>query len=452
MSLDRRKFLTNTGLTLAGLAALADSRKGFPASVPEKADLSSWSGVREQFGLSPKYVHLATFFLASHPRPVHDAIENYRKALDLNPFEIVEESFFKQPWQVEKSVAEYVGGKPEEIALTSSTTMGLALVYHGIPIKAGQEILTTEHDHYAHHESIRFAAERAGATVKKIPLFTESAKSSEQEIVARLKKAITPKTRAVGVTWVHSSSGLKLPIRSIAAMVAEANKNRADADRVLLVVDGVHGFGVENESAAQMGADFFAAGTHKWIFGPRGTGIVWGKLDMWRTMKPVIPSVSNVAFGAWMFGADVNDPEYQKRAAAFLGRPVTGMDAEWFSPGGFDAFEHRWAMPAAFEFHKQIGRARVAERIHTLNDQAKEGLAKMPKVKLHTPRGRDLSAGIICFEVEGITPAKVVEKLLAKNVIASTSPYRVTYARLAPSLLNTPEEIDRVLGYIREMA
>jgi selenocysteine lyase/cysteine desulfurase len=71
------------------------------------------------------------------------------------------------PGRVQASVAEYTGGKPEEVALTNSTTMGLALVYQGLPLVAGQEILTTTHDHFVHHEAIRLAAERAGASVKK---------------------------------------------------------------------------------------------------------------------------------------------------------------------------------------------------------------------------------------------------------------------------------------------
>jgi len=437
MSINRRRFLFNTGLTLAGAAAAykSVSNTAFALEPTVSDDLSSWANVREQFAVSPEYIHLSSFFLASHPRPVREAIEKNRRELDDNPLRAVEEEEFGQPLKVEKAVAEYVGGKPEEIALTDSTTMGLALVYHGLPLRAGQEILTTAHDHYSHHESIRLAAERAGVSVKKIKLFDDFKSISEEEIVGRIKKAITPKTRVVGITWVHSSSGLKLPVRAISNAIAEANKGRAEADKTLLVVDGVHGIGAADEIIAQMGADFFAAGTHKWIFGPRGTGIIWAKADNWKMMRPVIPSFDFGPYGAWM-----------------QDKKLEGMQASWISPGGFHSFEHRWAMPAAFEFHKQIGRARVAERIHALNDQAKEGLAKMKNVKLYTPRGNKLSAGLICFDVEGIKPQAVVEKLLAKRVIASTTPYGVTYARLAPSLLNTPEEIEKTLEYIRALA
>jgi isopenicillin-N epimerase len=438
MTIDRRRFLFNAGLVAAGAVSASGLNMALGLEPKISGDLSTWTGVREQFALAPDYLHLSGFFLASHPKPVREAIENYRRALDDNPFLYVENQAFATPGIEEKiqaAVAEYVGGKPDEIALTDSTTMGLALVYHGLPLKMGDEILLTVHDHYSHHESARLAAERVGASIKKIALFADFKSISEEEIVNRIKKAVTAKTRVVGVTWVHSSSGVKLPIRSIAAAIREINKNRNESERVIFVVDGVHGFGVEDENVAQMGADFFVAGTHKWVFGPRGTGIIWGKAENWKMMRPVIPSFSFGPYGAWMMN---QKPE--------------GMQAAWMTPGGFHSFEHWWALPAAFEFHKQIGKTRVAERIHALNDQAKEELAKMPKVKLYTPRGNKLSAGLICFDVEGMKPETVVHKLLEKRIIASVSPYGIAYARIAPSRLNTPKEIETTLGHIRAMA
>src|SRR4030095_6750274 len=213
---------------------------------------------------------------------------------------------------------------------------------------------------YSHHESIRLAAERAGARMRKIRLFDDFESISADEIVASTRKGSSPATRVVGVTWVHSSSGLRLPMRRIADAISEVNRERAEADRVLLVVDGVQGLGAVNETVAEMGADFFVAGTHKWLFGPRGTGLIWAKTDTWKKVRPVIPAFAAGPYQAWL--RDQNPGETQ---------------AAWVTPGGFHSFEHRWALPAAVEFHRQIGRARVAERIHALNDLAKEGLSGM---------------------------------------------------------------------------
>jgi len=439
MSINRRHFLINTGVAVAAGTLSAVGQNPAAKSAPETAanNLQNWRDVREQFDMiSREYIHLSSFFLASHPRPVREAIEKYRRAIDDNPFLFVEHNVFEMPGRIQASVAEYTGGKPEEVALTNSTTMGLALVYQGLPLVAGQEILTTTHDHFVHHEAIRLAAIRAGATVKKVALFDDFNAISEVEIVARIKKSIAPKTRVVGITWVHSGTGLKLPVRAIADVIAEANKARAETDRVLLIVDGVHGFGVEDAAVSELGADFFIAGTHKWIFGPRGTGIVWAKSDNWKIMRMVFPAFAMETFGAWMTDTELKAP----------------MRAAWISQGGFHAFEYEWALPAAFDFHKQIGRKRIAERIHRLNNQCKEGLAKMPHVKLYTPRGNELSSGLICFDVKGMKSEEVVKRLLEKRIIASTAPYKVSYARLAPSLLNTTEEIETTLRHIRALA
>ena len=443
LSITRRRFLAATGLSL-GAATMISSSKVLAIKrrerVPGAPD--DWSSVRDQFDLSHEYIHLATFALASHPRPVREAIEKHRRALDENPFLLLERDLWgtdaeNLPRKVREAAANYVGGQRVEIALTGSTTMGLALVYHGLPFKAGQEVLTTVHDFYPHHESIRLATERAGASMRKIALFDRFDAISEDDIVNRVRRALRPNTRAVGITWVHSSSGLKLPVRHIAEVIKEANAGRDESDRILLIVDGVHGFGVEEEKVAALGCDFFVSGTHKWILAPRGTGIIWAREETWAMLRPTIPSfIANEVERAWM----------ENRA------PQGPTQASWVSPGGYQAYEHQWAMIEAFAFHQQIGQKRVAERIHALNEQCKEGLAKMRHVKLCTPRGSTLSAGLICFDVNGMLPKAVVKRLLERRIVASTTPYRTSYARLAPSLVNTPEEIETVLREVRALS
>src|SRR6185369_11189771 len=236
---------------------------------------------------------------------------------------------------------------------------------------------------------------------------------------------------------VHSSTGMRLPIPVLADVVRDANARRTEKDQILLIVDGVHGLGAVNDTVAGLGADFFCAGTHKWMFAPRGTGLVWAKAERWARLRPTIPTFANqAAYNAWM----AEDP---------TPRPTTAYD---LTPGGFHAFEHQWAMSAAFRFHEKIGRARAAQRIRDLNDQCKAGLAALRNVTLHTPRDPGLSAGLCAFEVRGVTPEEVVKRLLERRVVASTSPYKVSYARLAPSLVNSPDEVETALRAVREIA
>ncbi len=444
MDFSRRTFLAANGAALGVSLLPSKLLAAVEARTPAMPRLDDWQSVRRQFRLSPQYLHFAGFFIVSHPEPVRAAIDGFRRAIDENPFLTVEQGMFEfeSPHKsltrkVQEDIAPYLGGRVEQIALTDSTTAGLALVHHGLSLKPGQEILTTAHDHYSHHESIRLSAERSGASVRRVVLYDDPSRASVDEIVGRVRSAIRPATRVLGVTWVHSSTGVRLPIRQISDVLKDVNRERGESDRVLLVVDGVHGLGAVDETVAQMGCDFFCAGTHKWMFAPRGTGLIWAKQENWALLRPVIPSFSDgESYAAWEQNRLPREPNTANRV----------------SPGGFHAYEHQWAMGAAFRMHQRIGRARIAERITSLNDRCKQGLTTIKQVKLHTPREPALSAGICCFEVEGQKPEQIVSKLLARKIIASTSPYAVSYARLSAGLMNTPDEVDQAVAAVRAAA
>ena len=258
------------------------------------------------------------------------------------------------------------------------------------------------------------------------------------QTATRLARAIRPSTRAVGVTWVHSSTGVKVPLAAIAGAVARANRGRAGADRCLLIVDGVHGFGNQDVDVAALGCDFFASGTHKWLFAPRGAGFLWGRGDVWPELRPTIPAFDPDGLATW-------DAWMERRDLP----PAT---AAFVSPGGFVAYEHQLAIPAAVALHRDIGRDRLAARIAELNAAFREGAALLPGVTLHTPRDAALSGGLSCFEVAGLTSEQVTQRLAERRIRTSHSPYRVSYARVAAGIMNRPDEIDAVLRTIRALA
>src|ERR1044072_7342944 len=126
-----------------------------PTRAPPPPGLGDWRAVRAPFALPPGQLRFASFYLASHPRPVREAIEAFRRTLDEEPFLTVEHRMFDPggpnvQFSIRDEIAPYLGAKRDEIALTGNTTTGLALVYAGLALKAGDEILTTTHHHYSH--------------------------------------------------------------------------------------------------------------------------------------------------------------------------------------------------------------------------------------------------------------------------------------------------------------
>jgi len=209
---------------------------------------------------------------ASNPRLVRNAIDRHRKGLDASPVTYLESR--NRPLQnaARAAAGQYFGARAEDVALVESTTSGIGLLYAGMDLRYGTEVLTTTHDYYVTHESLRLAAARRGASVRKISLFDRSEDATIDQIVGRIIANIRPQTRVLALTWVHSSTGLKMPIRAIADALAPINAQRAPLDRVLFCVDGVHGFGVENTTLPQLGCDVLVAGCHKWLFGRAARG------------------------------------------------------------------------------------------------------------------------------------------------------------------------------------
>ncbi|WP_434590368.1 aminotransferase class V-fold PLP-dependent enzyme [Pseudomonas sp. R4-83] len=420
---NRRDFLKQAGILAAALPLGASLPNVALAASNASLPRNQWAQLQQLFEQDPDYLHFSNFLITSHPRPVREAIARHRAALDKNPglamdwdLGVIEQ----REENVRVWAGRYLETSPKQIALTGSTTEGLATIYGGVHVRADQEILTTVHEHYATHTTLALRSERDGTRVRKIPLFKDVFSASQAEILASIDNAIRPQTRVLGMCWVHSGSGLKLPIGEIGAIVDKHNRGRSDADRIVYVVDGVHGFGVDNLNFAQMNCDFFIAGTHKWMFGPRGTGIICSRFEEVKYVTPVIPTFSE--------------------ATAF---------STTMTPGGYHAFEHRWALDEAFKLHLQLGKAEVEARIHALNSYLKQRLQQRPQIELVTPLSPQLSAGFTFFRVRGKDSDKVAAHLMANRVIADAVHRDVgPVIRTAPGLLNDEAQIDRLLAVL----
>jgi selenocysteine lyase/cysteine desulfurase len=396
---------------LAGAAA-AGVVAGCGGSSKQAAALDprDWASVKAQFPLSRDVRHFDAFVLATHPRTVRDAIERHRRGLDADPAGYVHAYEFELDQRVLDAAGRYLETPPSSFAFTDSTTMGLGLVYGGIRIEG--EPVATEHDFYSTHQSLRL---RFGK-FRRIRLYDDPAQASVSSMVEAAKAGVRDDTGLLALTWVHSGTGVKVPLQEITQAVRHPG--------MLVVVDGVHGLAADDTPISIEALDVLVAGCHKWLGGPRGTGLVWS-LKGWDALHPIIPT--------------------------FHPSPH-GPDATNWNPGGYHTFEHRWALAEAFDFHHRLGRARVAERIRSLATRLKEGLAELPKVRLVTPMSPLVSAGITCFEIDGLDPGTAVDRLRREHrIAASVTPYADPYVRLGTGLWVDERDVDAALDAVAKL-
>ena len=427
MDKSRRDLLKGAGL-LAGALPFKSSLSATltPSTVATNGfEFENWERLRDEFDLDYSWRNFAGFLFASHPRIVEQDIQHHRRRFNRNPANYLYEGWGYGDETREKA-ADYFGVAPAQIALTDSTTMGLATLYNGISIQPGQEVLSTEHEHYSSKMSLQYRAKREGFKLNTIRLYEEPKYASTAEMLKRIRQHITSKTRVLALTWVHSGSSVKLPVAEVGELVAELNKGRSEKERILYCVDGVHGFGVENMDFDEMGCDFFVAGTHKWMFGPRGTGLICSRKTELTFIDPTIPP----------FNRD-RDPAFG---------PV-------MTPGGFHTFEHRWALRKAFEFHLALGKENVESRIHFLNTYLKTRLQEINGVDLITPMSTELSSGFTFFRVDKHDGEAVQTAMKKRKIIVSATDRDAgPVVRMAPGILNSTDEIDEAVALLREIA
>ncbi|WP_028636754.1 aminotransferase class V-fold PLP-dependent enzyme [Nocardioides sp. URHA0032] len=372
-------------------------------------DPADWDSVRAQFPLDLDLGQFAAFVLSPHSAQVNAAIDHYRARLGWDTEQALADGL-RLEHRARAAAARFHGGAAGDYALTDSTTMGLGIVYGGLAPTPRDEVLTTTHDFAATEEALRLLHLRTGARITRVTLYDDPASATVDEMVTRLLAAVTPRTRVVAITWVHSGTGVRTPVREIADALP---------DGVLLCVDGVHGFAAVDVDLPDLGCDFLAAGTHKWLFGPRGTGVVWAA--SWSPLTEIIPSFT---------------PE---------------SPAGRLTPGGYHSFEHRWALADGFAFQQRIGRGAVVQRTVEQASRLKEGLADTA-VTLITPADPAVSAGIVCVDVSGTMSANAVLALREQGIVASATPYRTSYLRLGPSIVTTPDQVDAAVAAVGGLA
>ena len=169
--------------------------------------------------------------------------------------------------------------------------------------------------------------------------------------MSRVLRAVTGRTRVVALTWVHSGTGVRLPLRTIAQALPE---------RVLVCVDGVHGFGARAETVGTWAATRSSPAATSGSTGRAGRACS-GRTSACGADAADDPSFDGSSYGAWVAG----------------GEPTGVPDGPTLTPGGFKPYEHRWALPEAFAFHQGIGRERVEARIRGLASRLKAQLAEI---------------------------------------------------------------------------
>ena len=360
------------------------------------------------------------------PKRVIDALVEYYSGYNANihrGIHTLAEKATKAYEQTRETARDFINAASvEEIIFTRGVTEGINLVaaaYGKTFVKAGDEIIISTLEHHSNIVPWQFVCEANNATLKVIPVN----RIGELDLEV-FRQHLSPKTKIVAINHASNSLGTINPVKEIIRLAHEAG--------AVVLIDGAQAGAHITIDVQDLDCDFYCLSSHK-MYGPTGTGILYGKKELLEKMPPYQGGgemIKEVRFEKTTY----NDLPYKFEAG---------------TPNIADVIAFRHAM----EFILELGRENIAAHEQELLDYATARIANLTSV---TPVGTAANkVGVLAFTVKGIHHFDVGQMLDARGIAVRTGhhctqPLMDCYGiegtvRASFAVYNTKKEIDQLV-------
>ncbi len=293
--------------------------------------------------------------------------------------------------RLRSELASVVHAAPNEIALTQSTSDGLAAVLDGFPWEPGDEVICTQHEHPALLRPLEGLERRGRMTLRRAEAPLEGV-----ENLSWLSRCLTPRTKLIAFSGTTFTLGSRLPIGAIATLAREHG--------VYTLLDGAQSVAAMPLDLDASGVDFCAMPLQKWLCGPEGLGALYvrrGRFDSLRADR---------------------------------------VTRSW------DVFEA--AADHLQWLRTHAGWAWIAERSVALAAYARRALAGLKHARVLTPGSH---AGLVTFGCGDVDVDALAAKLERRGFVFRTMT-ELGALRVSTAFFNTKDEIDALIAAIDAIA
>ncbi|MBN2416880.1 aminotransferase class V-fold PLP-dependent enzyme [bacterium] len=402
--LSRRAFFTQSFL---GIAAAGLKKPSLLPANRTSGHIETFQQFREQLLLDPAIAYLNTGSLGTCPAQVLDLIHAKARELEEDPVGMNWGRLGEEAEQVRGKAAAFFGVDADEIIITRNTTEGMNSAGSGIDLQPGDEVLTTDEEHPGGLVCWEHSRKHRGIALKTVRLPRPAV--GEEGILEAVHTAVTGKTRIFSFSQVTTATGLRLPVRKIAAMMRQRG--------IITICDGAQAPGMIAIDLRDLGVDVWCTSGHKWLCGPKGTGILYIRKEAQERFHPVFLHSGNQVYSASSGTRDVS-------GIIGLGRSldiITGL-----------------------------GIGNIEQRCLELRAYLIEKLDGIPHIRLLSSRDPALESALVTVDLERAGKQEVYEALKQRGVIVKLLPV-YNALRFSTHFFNTREEIDRLCGALVEL-
>ncbi len=406
---DRRAFLSSLGALSA--ASLLPTGAWETGQAPFAGDnVARGLAAPGDFAFAPGLAYLQTGSLGPTPRPVMERAIAVWQELELNPTLYGYGTLKKAMDEVRAKAARFLGCQTEELVLTKCTTEGMNWVAQGLTLTAGDRVLTTDQEHPGGRVCWDHVGRRQGVVLDIVAI--PPGENDAQAIVDRFARAITPRTRVLSFSHLLSSTGLRMPVAELSAL--------ARSRGCIAVVDGAQAVGGVAVDVKALGCHAYATSGHKWLLGPKGTGLLYLSEELGKTVDPIALQGGRQAYSASSGVCSIPS--------------VLGLDA-------------------AIDYVTALGIARIEQENLALGARLHAALQGVPKVRVvSAPPGPLASPNLTYRLPDAIDSATLQATLREKhNIQVKVVPGNwLNGHRISTHLFNSGEEVDKLVAVLKK--
>jgi len=372
-------------------------------------------------------LHFNNAGAALMPQSVLDAvIDHLRLESQIGGYEAAQ--LAEQKWEhTYDAIALLLGCKRDEIAIVENATRAWDMAFYSLSFKQGDRILTGMAEYASNYIAYLQIAQKTGARIDVIPNDEYGQVSVED-----LKNSIDEHVKLIAITHVPTNGGLVNPAAAIGRIAREAG--------VLYLLDACQSIGQMPIHVTGIGCDILSATGRKYLRGPRGTGFLFVRNDVLKTLEPVF--------------LDLHSAHWTEKGRYQI-RPDARRFENWESN-----YAGKIGLGVAVDYALQWGMKDIRDRVYALGELFRSRLSGLKGVTV-----RDLGAercGIVTFTMEGQTPEEIKRILATHRINVSVSPQAYTrldmeardlksVVRASVHYYNTEDEINRFCSVFSAM-
>jgi len=384
------------------------------------ADLTHLQRIRQEMPAATSHIYLNTGTFGPLPACVIQAMQERLESewrngrLGAAAFE----SMGKIYSEARAGVAHLLNAREGEIALTDNTGEGLNIVSYGIDWHAGDEVITTNHEHVSLLAPLYQLRDRFGIVIR----FADLGPNADRPILEAITDLVTPVTRLISISHVTWTTGAVLDIQEVGRMGREMG--------IPVLIDGAQSTGAIPIDVKALGIDFYAIPMQKWLCGPDGTGALYARHE---SLNHVTPTY----VGYWSIKHE-EGIEWELLD-----------NAQRFEVGGRQTAALAGQAAILNWLENIVGYDWLFERISSLSTYAYHALKTLPGLTMLTPKPG--ASGLVSFTLNGHNTTEVVNYLREEHNIHIRNIPTMDALRVSTGFYNREEEIDTLVEALRRM-